>query len=201
MLKKRRALPFRNDSGSVQQSCNPNLPCLSLFSFFSYAVGQSISQPCDDCLSVLSDPEEDFQPFKPFTPCGLVLTTNPVLTFFSPISSPPKHSVMQFHRLRHQPHLYNLLEIPQVFSQTLIIPYQLDYSSQFLSPQIISLKLHKNFLHLFHFHLMFYPLFRAPTSSNSSLITLLGRPHQSEYYTNRERNIERYLFFNIYNTA
>ena len=41
--------------------------------------------PCDDCLSVLSDPEENFQPPAP---SGLDRSTNSVFTFLSPISSP-----------------------------------------------------------------------------------------------------------------
>ena len=41
--------------------------------------------PCDDCLSVFSDPEEDF---RPLTPSGLDLPTNSVVTFLSSISSP-----------------------------------------------------------------------------------------------------------------
>ena len=47
----------------------------------------SISLPCDDCLSVLSDPEEDS---RPFTPSCLDLPTKYVVTFLSPISSPSK---------------------------------------------------------------------------------------------------------------
>ena len=47
----------------------------------------SIFPPCDDCLSVLSDPEEDF---RPFTFSRLDLPNNSVVTFLSPISSPSK---------------------------------------------------------------------------------------------------------------
>ena len=47
----------------------------------------SIFRTCDDCLPVLSDPEEDFQPV---TPSDLDLPTNAVVTFLSPISSPSK---------------------------------------------------------------------------------------------------------------
>ena len=43
--------------------------------------------PCDDCLSVLSDPEDDFEPP---TPSGLDLPTTSVVTFLSLISSPSK---------------------------------------------------------------------------------------------------------------
>ena len=47
----------------------------------------SVFPSCDDCLSVLSDPEEDF---RPPTPSGLDCPTNSVVTFLSPISSPSK---------------------------------------------------------------------------------------------------------------
>ena len=47
----------------------------------------SIFPLCDDFLSVISDPEEDF---RPFTPSGLDLLTNSVVTFLSPISSPSR---------------------------------------------------------------------------------------------------------------
>ena len=47
----------------------------------------SVFPPCDDCLSVLSDPEEDFQPL---TPSGLDRPTDSVIFFLSPISSPSK---------------------------------------------------------------------------------------------------------------
>ena len=43
--------------------------------------------PCDDCLLVLSDPEEDF---RHLTPSGLDLPTNSVVNFLFPISSPSK---------------------------------------------------------------------------------------------------------------
>ena len=39
---------------------------------------QSTFPLCDECLSVLSDPEKDFQPF---TSSSLDLPTNPVVTF------------------------------------------------------------------------------------------------------------------------
>ena len=47
----------------------------------------SIFPPCDDCVSVLFDQEEDF---RPLTPSGLDLPTNSVVSFLSPIPSPPK---------------------------------------------------------------------------------------------------------------
>ena len=43
--------------------------------------------PCDDCFSVLSEPEEDF---RPLTPSGSDLPINSVVIFLSPISSPSK---------------------------------------------------------------------------------------------------------------
>ena len=43
--------------------------------------------PCDDCFSVISDPEEDF---RPLTPSGLEPPANSVVTFPSPISPPSK---------------------------------------------------------------------------------------------------------------
>ena len=46
-----------------------------------------IFPPCDDSLSVFSDTKEDF---RHLTPSGLDLPTNSVVTFLSPISSPPK---------------------------------------------------------------------------------------------------------------
>ena len=44
----------------------------------------SIFPPCDDCLSVISDPEDDF---RPLTPSALDLPTSSGVTFLSPISS------------------------------------------------------------------------------------------------------------------
>ena len=43
----------------------------------------SILPPCDDCLSVISDPEDDF---RPITPSGLDLLTSSDATFLSPIA-------------------------------------------------------------------------------------------------------------------
>ena len=47
----------------------------------------SVFPPSDDCLSVLSDPDEDSQPL---TPPGLDLPITSVVTFLSPISPPAK---------------------------------------------------------------------------------------------------------------
>ena len=44
----------------------------------------SIFPPCNDCLSVISDTEDDF---RPLTPSDLELPTNSGVTFSSPISS------------------------------------------------------------------------------------------------------------------
>ena len=47
----------------------------------------SIFPPCDDCLSVISDPKEDF---RPLTFSGVSLPTKSVVTFLSSISPPSK---------------------------------------------------------------------------------------------------------------
>ena len=43
--------------------------------------------PCDDCLSVICEPEKDF---RPLTHPGLDLPTKSAVTFLSPISTPSK---------------------------------------------------------------------------------------------------------------
>ena len=69
------------------QTVTPISAVYTCFHCFFWAALHSIFPPCDDCLSVLSDPKEDFQPV---TLSGLDLPTNSVVTFISPISSPSK---------------------------------------------------------------------------------------------------------------
>ena len=67
----------------LNQAVTPISPvyiCFNSFSELPYT-------PCDDCFSVLFDPEKDSQSF---TPSRSDLSSNPVVTFFSPISSPSK---------------------------------------------------------------------------------------------------------------
>ena len=143
-----------------------------MFYFFFQAASHSIFPPCDDCLSLFSDPEEDFQPL---TPSGLDLPSNSVVTFSCPISSPSKIPSNPALRLtRRLLHLYKLLTILQLQSQTsLLPPPQLDYSSHFRCLKTINLKLETNFLHLTRFYLTFDPFYQGLTTSNFSLIILL----------------------------
>ena len=62
------------------QAVTTNFPCLNLSLIF-WAQLHSIFPPCDDCLLVLSDPED----FRPLMPSGLDLPTNSVVTFLSPL--------------------------------------------------------------------------------------------------------------------
>ena len=84
--KKRRAILPSHQSGSIHQSRNSNFSYLPLFYFFLQAALHSFFPRCDDCLSALSDPEEDFQPL---TLSGLDRPTNSIVIFLSSLSSPP----------------------------------------------------------------------------------------------------------------
>ena len=126
--------------------------------------------PCDDCLSVHSDSEEDFQPL---TPSGLDIPTNPVFTFLSPHLYLPKYPLAQRRLIIHPSHICNWLRTPELQPQTLLILYQLDYSSRFLSPKKIFQWLHKNCFHLTRFNLMSDPFSHAPITSNFILIAVL----------------------------
>ena len=83
-----------------------------------------------------------------------------------------KHLLIQLRLKRRQPHFYSPLTIPQLQSQTSLLPSQLDYNSQFRSLETISPKLPKNFLHLIRFYLTFDPYFHAPLTSDFILTTL-----------------------------
>ena len=96
--------------------------------------------------SVFSDTEEEF---PPLTPSGLDFPTNPVATFLSPILPLQKVPLIQLHLVRRPPHVYNKLAIAQLQSQTLLLLYQPDKSSQVASLKTITLKIHKNFLYYF----------------------------------------------------
>ena len=71
----------------------------------------------------------------------LVWISPPILSSPSALLSFPflKYSLTQFCLTKHPPHLYNILAIPQLKAQTLLLLHQLDYSSQFLSTETILL--------------------------------------------------------------
>ena len=83
-----------------------------------------------------------------------------------------KYPLIQLRLTKRPPHLYNLLTIPQLQSQTLLLLPQLDYSSQFHYLNMINLKLQKNFLYLVHFYRTFDSFFHAPITLKLSLITV-----------------------------
>ena len=85
---------------------------------------------------------------------------------------PRKYLLIQLRLTRRLLHLHNLLTIPQLQSQTSLLPPQLDYSSQFRSVKTINLNLQTDFLRLAPSYLTFDPFSRAPIVSNFSQISL-----------------------------
>ena len=102
------------------------------------------------------------------TPISSPMTLSSLFYLLSRL--PRKYPLIQLRLTRHLPHLYDLITIPQMYSQILLLLPELDYRSQFSFLKTISLKLQEHFLHLGHYCLTFDLFFLAPITSNSSLI-------------------------------
>ena len=152
----------------------------------------SIFPPCDDCFSVLSDPEEGF---RPLTPSSLDLPSNSVATFLSPISSPPKRPCNRA-SLDEPPALSSL---PTTHPPTInpdIAP-STSIGSQFSisSPETSQSENTQEILPFSSFLSEVRPLILRPNhlklQPNQSG---LGRQHCREYYTNHARRTKRPRF-------
>ena len=111
---------------------------------------------------------------KPSNPLRLLVwTTLLTLSSLSYLLSllPRKYAPIPLRLTRRLPHLHNLLRIPHLQSQTLLLLPQLENSSQFRCLKMINLKL-QNFLHLIHSCWTLDPFFHAPITPNFNLITL-----------------------------
>ena len=147
---------------------------------------------CDNCPSVHSDPEENFQPF---TPSGLDIPTNPVVTFLSPVSSLSKipsnpASPDDTPASSVQPTSNSTTTIPD---GALSLSTGLQFSISFPEddhpvttqelPSLNSLlsDVRPLLSRLSHLRLQIHHF-------------ILGRQHRCEYYTNRARKIKRHRF-------
>ena len=130
----------------------------------------SIFPPCDDFLSVLTDPEEDF---RPLTPSGLDLPTNSVVTFLSHNPSPPK--ILSNPTSSDEPPALSSPTIRQPPNMTPDVAPSASVGPKFSPSSLkqVSLKKLTNFPHLTTFFLTFDHFYHGLISSNSNLITLL----------------------------
>ena len=126
--------------------------------------------PCDDCLSVISDPKEDF---RPLTPSGGTSQLTLSSHFYLLSRLPRKHPLIQ-------PRLTSRLLLPccrlvslQGHTRTLPLPHQLAHNSPFLHLKLVNPKILKNFLHLVPSYLTFDPFYQGLITSNFNVISLL----------------------------
>ena len=152
----------------------------------------SIFPPCDEYFSVLSDPEEDF---RRLTPSGLDLSTNSVVTFLSPISSPPQTPSNPASR-DEMPAL-SLLPISQPPTINPHVAPSASIGSQF-SISSLEASQSENTQELPPFSSFLSdvrPLFsRLNHLKLQPYQSALGRQHSREYYTNHARRIKRPRF-------
>ena len=108
-------------------------------------------------------------------PLRLLVWTSllPLSSLYYLLSLLQKYLSIQLRLTRRLLHLFKLLTILQLKSQTSLLPRQLDYSSQFRCLKSINLKLQKNFLHLTRFYRSLDPFFHVPITSNFGLIIIL----------------------------
>ena len=152
----------------------------------------SVFPACDDCLSVFSDPEDDFQPL---TPSGLDLPTTSVVRFLSPISPPAKipsnpASPDKTPASPFQPTNNPTTTVPDVASSS-------STGLQF-SISLPETDQSKTTGKLPPFHLLLSDV--RPLLSRPNHLKLqpdrsaLGRQHRREYYTNHTRRTKRPRF-------
>ena len=162
----------------------------------------SIFPPCDDCFSVLSDPEDDF---RPLAPSGLDLPTNSVVTFLSPISSPPNFPSNP--ASPDEPPALSLLPTSQLPTMNPDVALSTSIDSQ-LSISSAETSQSENTQELLPFSSFLSdvrPLLSRPNHLKLQPDqSVLGRQHRREYSTNHaithaERNDP--AFINIYNTV
>ena len=146
----------------------------------------SIFPPCDDCLSVISDPEDNL---RPLTPSGLDLTTSSGVTFLSPILSNPASP--------DEPPSLTLLSTSQPptittdVAPSILTGLQLPVSSPEVSQSEDTQELPP--------FSSFLSDVRPPLSRPNQLKlrpdpAVLGRQHRREYYTNHARRTRRPRF-------
>ena len=152
----------------------------------------SIFPPCDDCLSVISDPEDDF---RPITPSGLDLLTSSDVTFLSlivPCSQIPSNPASP-----DEPPSLTLLTTSQPptintdVAPSILIGSQLPISSPAVnqSEDTSELPAFSSFLSDVR------PLLSRPNQLKLRPDSaVLGRQHRREYYTNHARRTRRPRF-------
>ena len=152
----------------------------------------SIFPPCDDCLSVISDPEDDF---RPITPSGLDLLTSSDVTFLSPIA--PCSQIPSNPASPDEPPSLTLLTTSQPptintdVAPSILPGPQLPISSPEVnqSEDTSELPAFSSFLSDVR------PLLSRPNQLKLRPdSTVLGRQHRREYYTNHARRIRRPRF-------
>ena len=159
----------------------------------------TIFPPCDDCLSVISDPEDDF---RPLTPSGLDLLTSSGVTFLSPISSRPQ--IPSNPASPDEPPSLTLLATSQPPTvATDVAPSTLIGSQLPISPPEVSQSEDNSELPPFSSFLSdVRPLLSRPNQLKLRPDPpVLGRQHRREYYTNHARRTRRPALINNYNTV
>ena len=160
--------------------------------FLLYAQLQSIFPPCDECLSVISDPEEDF---RPLTPSGLELPTNSVVTFLSPISPPSKTPSNP--ALPDEPPSLTLLQTsqPPTISPDVAISTSIGSQFSISSPETSQSENPQELPPFSSFLSDVRPLLARPNHLKFQPDqSALGRQHRREYYTNHAGRSKRHRF-------
>ena len=159
----------------------------------------SIFPPCDDCLSVISDPEDDF---RSLTPSGLDLLTSSDVTFLSPIA--PRSQIPSNPASPDEPPSLTLLATSQPpTTNTDVAPSILiDSQLPIFSPEVSQSEDTSELPPFSSFLSDVRPLLSRPNQLKLRPdSTVLGRQHRREYYTNHARRIRHPALINNYNTA
>ena len=192
MLKKEEHLYPVMSPAQFNQAVIPLSPVYIFFLILFQAALHSTFPPGDNCLSVHSGAEEEIQFF---TPSSSDFPFNPVVTFISPISSPPK---TPFNPASPEKTPASPLQstcnptttipgAPPPLSTGLQFPTSLPENDQFKSTDELlpfsSLPSDVRLLLLRPNHIKLQPDH-----------SVLGRQHRREYYTNRARRTKRPRF-------
>ena len=148
--------------------------------------------PCDDCLSIISDPEDDF---RPLTPSGLDLPTGSGVTFLSPLSS--LSQIPSNPASPDEPPSLTLLSTSQPPTKNTDVAPPMLISSQLpISPPKVSQSEDNSELPPFSSFLSdVRPLLSRPNQLKLRPDpAVLGRQHRREYYTNHARRTRRPRF-------
>ena len=165
---------------------------MSYLFFFFQAQLHTLFPPCDDCLSVISDLEDDF---RPFTPSGLDLPTNSGVTFLSPIS--PRSQIPSNPASPDEPPSLTLLSTSQPPTINPDVNSSISISSQLpiSSPEVSRSEDTQELPPFSSFLSDVRPLLSRPNQlklhPNQST---LGRQHRRENYANHARRTKRPRF-------